>query len=98
MEMTGRVTRNAEVKTLKDGRKVVTFSIAINDNYKPKGSDEVKKLTTFVNCSYWMREGIAQYLTKGTLVEVQGRISVSAWTNASGEAKGSLDFHVNSIK
>jgi single-strand DNA-binding protein len=98
MEITGRLTQDATVNTVKDGRKVVRFAIAINDSYKPRGSEEWKKLTTYVNCSYWMREGIARYLTKGTLVEVQGRISVSAWTNSKGEAKGSLDFHVNSIK
>lgn len=98
MELTGRITANATVNTLKGERRVVRFSIAINDSYKPKGSEEWKKLTTYVNCSYWLREGIAKYLTKGTLVEVQGRISVSAWMNKEGEAKGSLDFHVNSIK
>ena len=98
MELTGRITANATVNTVKGDRKVVRFSIAINDSYKPKDSQEVKKLTTYVNCSYWMREGIARYLTKGTLVEVQGRIAVSAWLNKDGEPKGSLDFHVNGIK
>jgi single-strand DNA-binding protein len=98
MELIGRVTANATVNTTKDGRKVVHFSIAMNDSYKPKDSDEWKKLTTFVNCSYWMREGIAKHLLKGSLVEVYGRISVSAWTNVQGEAKGSLNFHVNNIK
>lgn len=98
MELTGRITANATVHTTKDGRKVVHFSIAMNDSYKPKGSNEVKKLTTYVNCSYWISDAIAKYLTKGSLVEVYGRISVSAWTNKDGEAKGSLDFHVNNIK
>lgn len=98
MELTGRVTADATVNTVKSGKKVVRFSIAINDSYKPKDSSEWKKLTTFVNCSYWLGEGIAKYLTKGLLVELQGRISVSAWTNAKGEPRGSLDLHVNSIK
>lgn len=98
MELFGRLTANAVVNTLKDGRKVVHFSLAINDSYKPKDSDEWKKLTTYVNCSYWLSEAVAKFLTKGALVEVYGRISVSAWVNAQGEAKGSLNFHVNNIK
>lgn len=98
MELIGRVTANATVNTTKDGRKVVHFSIALNDSYKPKDSDEWKKLTTYVNCSYWRREGISKHLLKGALVEVYGHISVSAWTNAQGEAKGSLNFHVKSIR
>lgn len=98
MELTGRITSDAKLSTLKDERKVVNFSIAINDSYKPKGSEVATKVTTYFNCSYWINPGIAQYLTKGTLVEVYGRISVNAWTNAEGEAKASLNFHVNSIK
>lgn len=98
MELTGRITANATVHTTKDDRKVVHFCIAINDSFKPKNSNEVRKLTTYINCSYWQREGIAMYLTKGTLVELFGRISVNAWVNTNGEAKASLNFHVSNIK
>ena len=98
MELVGRITKDAVVSQLKDERKVVNFSIAVNDNYRPKGSNEVKKITTFVNCSYWINAGIAPYLTKGILAEVSGRISVSAYTDLNKEAKGSLNFHVNNIK
>ena len=98
MEMTGRVTGDATVTTTKSGKKVVNFSIAINDNYKPKDSEEWKQFTTFVSCSYWRSETIAASIKKGMLVEVAGRISVSAWVNMKGEAKGTLNFHVNSIK
>lgn len=98
MELTGRIIADAKVSSLSDGRKVVRFSIALNDRYKPKGSDQWKQLTTFVNCSYWQREALAPFLTKGTLVELAGRISVSAWKDAGGEAKGSLDFFVSSVK
>ena len=98
MELVGRLTANAKVSTVKDDRKVVNFSIAINDSYKPKGGELVTKITTFVNCSYWINPAIAEHLTKSTLVELSGRIGVNAWTNAEGEAKASLTFHVNSIK
>jgi len=98
MELVGRLTADANVSTVKDERKVVNFSIAINDSYKPKGSEMVTKITTFVNCSYWINPAIAEHLTKSTLVELSGRIGVNAWTNAEGEAKASLTFHVNNIK
>ena len=98
MELVGRLTADAKVSTVKDERKVVNFSIAINDSYKPKGSEMVTKITTFVNCSYWRNSGIAEYLTKGALVEIFGRISANAWTNVNGEIKASLNFHVTSIK
>ena len=98
MEITGRITKDAALVKISAEKQVVNFSIAINDSYKPKGSEMVTKITTFVNCSYWINPAIAEHLTKSTLVELSGRIGVNAWTNAEGEAKASLAFHVNSIK
>jgi single-strand DNA-binding protein len=98
MEMTARLTGDAKTSTLKNDRQVVNFSVAINDSYKAKGSNEVTKVVTYVQCDYWVNPGIAIYLTKGTLVELQGRIGVSAYTGKDGEAKATLTFHVNTIK
>lgn len=98
MEIIGRLTADAKVNELKDGRNVVNFSLATNDNYKVKDSGEVKKVTTYFNCSYWVNANIAQHLTKGTLVELYGRIGVSTFTNKDGETKASLTFHANNIK
>lgn len=44
-----------------------------------------------------MNPGIAAYLAKGALVECFGRVRVIAWTNAEGEAKANLNFHMNNI-
>jgi len=98
MTIIGRLTKDAVVAQLKDERKVVNFTIAINDYYKPKGSDKGVSVTTFVNCAYWISAGIAEHLTKGSLVEVSGRLSVNAYTDMQGEAKGSLNCHANAIK
>ena len=98
MEITARLTGDAKISTLKNDRQVVNFSVAINDSYKPKGSTEPTKMVTYVQCDYWVNPGIAQYLTKGALVELQGRIGVNAYKGNDGEAKATLTFHVNSIK
>jgi single-strand DNA-binding protein len=98
MEITGRLTRDAVVaKTAKD-RQVVNFSIAVNDTYKTKDSNEVKKIVTFIDCSYWFSAGIAQWLKKGTMVELFGRIGVNAYLSSEGKAVGSLTFHTSNIK
>jgi len=98
MEITGRITKDAVVNQLKDERQVINFTVVINDYYKAKNSSEVKKITTYINCSYWLNSKIAERLTKGTLVELSGRIGVNAYTSLQGEAKASLTFHVNSLK
>ena len=98
MEMTARLTGDAKISTLKNEKQVVNFNVAINDSYKAKGSNETTKIVTYVQCDYWVNPGIAQYLTKGSLVELQGRIGVNAYTGKDGEAKATLTFHVNTIK
>ena len=98
MEIIGRVTKDAIVTKLKDERQVVNFSIALNDYYKPKGNEEAVKITTYVNCAYWINPKIAARLTKGKLVELYGRVGVNAYNNLQGEPKATLTFHVNSIK
>ena len=93
----GRITQNAKINTLKNDKKVVNFSVAINDSYKTK-QGERKEQTTYYNCSYWINAKIAEYLTKGTLVELSGRISSSAWIGKDGEIKSGLNFHTSNIK
>ena len=98
MEITARVTGDATVSTLKNEKQVVNFNVAINDSYRSKETAEIIKTVTYVQCSYWVNSKIARYLTKGTLVELQGRIGVTAYISKDGIAKGSLTFHVNRIK
>ena len=93
----GRITRNAEINTLKNDKQVVNFSVAINDSYKTK-QGERKEQTTYYNCSYWINAKIAEYLTKGTLVELSGRISSNAWIGKDGEIKSGLKFNTSRIK
>jgi single-strand DNA-binding protein len=93
----GRITKNAEIKSLKNDRQVVNFSVAINDSYKTK-QGERRELTTYYNCSYWISPNVAKVLTKGTLVELSGRISSSAWIGKDGEIRSGLNFHTSDIK
>lgn len=98
MEITGRLTADATATTTKTGKEVVNFNIAINDSYKSKGSSEATQLTTYVNCAYWQHVKAAEWLKKGVLVQLYGRIGMNVYTNMQGKAVGSLTFHVNDIK
>jgi len=97
MELTGRLTADAQVITTKNENKVVRFSVATNDRYKTR-EGEIKEFVSFFNCSYWIGTGVAEYLLKGALVELSGRVSASAYKNRNGEPRASLNFHVDRIK
>ena len=97
MDIVGRITQDAQVREVKNGSKVVSFSIAMNDSYRNKEGERVQ-LTSYVDCSYWNRTGIAGHLTKGLLVELSGRISPRAWIGSDGKPHGGLDFNTQTIK
>ncbi|MDV3876880.1 single-stranded DNA-binding protein [Flavobacterium plurextorum] len=97
MNITGRLTRNAEVRTLSNEKQVVNFSVAVNDSYRNKQGERVEQ-TTYFDCAYWITANVARLLTKGTLVELTGRVSTRAWVNKEGEARAGLNFHTSQIK
>lgn len=98
MEIIGRLTRDAVVAKTANDREVVNFSIAVNDSYKAKGSAEAVKIVTYIDCSYWLSSGVAQWLKKGAMVELFGRVGVNAYLNSEGKAMASLTFHTSNIK
>ncbi|MCV9926259.1 single-stranded DNA-binding protein [Flavobacterium sp. LS1R49] len=98
MEITGRITKDATIYKVNKDKEVVNFSIAINDTYKPKNSDKAKEIVTYIDCSYWLNAKIAEWLKKGALVQVTGRIGLNVYSSSDGKALGSLTFHTNNIK
>lgn len=98
METIGRITKDAVVHKVANDKQVVNFSIAVNDSYKPKGSTEYKNIVTYIDCSYWLSASLAQFLKKGTLVELFGRIGLNVYIASDSQAKGSLTFHTSNIK
>ncbi|MBR9776258.1 MAG: single-stranded DNA-binding protein [Cytophagales bacterium] len=97
MNITGRLTRNAEVRTLSNEKQVVNFSVAVNDSYRNKQGERVEQ-TTYFDCAYWITPNVARLLTKGSLVELTGRVSTRAWVSKDGEPRAGLNFHTSQIK
>lgn len=97
MNIIGRLTRNAEMRTLSNDKQVVNFSLAVNDSYRNKQGERIVQ-TTFFDCAYWVTPKIAEYLTKGALVELTGRVSAKAWVGRDGEPHAGLNFHTSQIK
>lgn len=97
MEIIGRLTANAQVSEIKDGRKVVNFNVAVNDYYKTKAG-EARKVTEFFRCAYWISPKVAKLLTKGTLESLYGRAGADAYMGKDGEPRASLRFHTSQIK
>jgi single-strand DNA-binding protein len=93
--ITGRITADAKVKTLKDKRQLVVFSIAVNHNYVVQG--EKKQDTNYYNCVYWISTKVVNLLTKGSIVSLCGHTSLNTYKDMAGDYHSYLTFHVNHI-
>ena len=74
--LTGRLTRDADLKYTASGTAMCRFSIAVNRRYKDPKSGEWKDDTTFVDVSVWREaaERCGKILKKGSPVHVEGRL------------------------
>ncbi|ASE62101.1 single-stranded DNA-binding protein [Chryseobacterium indologenes] len=96
MNITAKITRNAVVRTTNSGKEVVNFGVAIRHTFRNKSGEKISQ-PTFFDCAYWRTPNVAPYLTKGTVVELSGRITPSAWMDKEGKLRAGLNFHVSEI-
>lgn len=96
MNIIGRLTADAQVNTLPSETQVVNFSVAVNNSYKNKQGEKIEE-TAFYDCSYWRTTKVAEYLKKGTLVQLSGWVTPRAWINSDGEPRAGLNLRTKEI-
>lgn len=81
----GNVTKDPEVRALPSGQQVTSFSIATNRFYTDQ-SGQKKQEAEFHNivCFGKLADISSRYLTKGSLVLIEGRIKTRNWQNSAG--------------
>ncbi|MCG3140729.1 MAG: Single-stranded DNA-binding protein [Anaerolineae bacterium] len=82
----GRLGRDPEMRYTPSGKPVTSFSVAVSRTYtKPEG--ERVEETDWFNVVAWGRlaEICSQYLTKGSLVYVEGRLETRSWEGDNGQ-------------
>ena len=85
----GRLTRDPETKTTPSGQLVCNFGLATNRTWNNQETNQKEEKTEFHNIVLWRRlaEIASQYLTKGSLVLIEGRIQTRSWQDASGSKR-----------
>jgi len=85
----GRVTQDPQLRTTPSGQAVCNFSIATNRTWKNSQSNEKQEKAEFHNIVAWSRlaEIANQYLTRGSLVMIEGRIETRSWDDQSGNKR-----------
>jgi len=85
----GRVTQDPQLRTTPSGQPVCNFSIATNRTWTDPETKEKQEKAEFHNIVAWRRlaEITNQYLTKGSLVMIEGRIETRSWDDQSGNKR-----------
>ena len=87
VQLIGRLGRDPESKYTPTGRKVTHFSLAVTQRWKAAG--ETKEYTEWVNIEAWERLGeiCQEYLKKGSLVYLEGRLKTERYEDKEGETR-----------
>lgn len=85
----GRLTRDPELRQTQNGTAVTSFSLAVND----------REETNFFDCVAWKStaEFICQYLQKGSMIVVEGRLQTRDWKDQNGNKRKNTEIVVNRV-
>ena len=90
----GNVTRDPELRFTPGGAAVASFGLAWNKR-KQDGEDE----GSFFDVTCWrsLAENVAESITKGTRVVVQGTLSQRSWENQEGERRSKVEIVADEV-
>lgn len=83
--LVGNLGRDAETKFTPGGRSRTTFTVATSRSWKDAQTGETKEQTDWHNIVLWGSEKIAEYLTKGKTVYVEGRLTTRSYETNEGK-------------
>ena len=83
--LVGHLGRDAETKFTPGGVSMTRFAVATNRRWKDKDSGEWKEETDWSNVVLWRGENVANYLTKGKQIYVEGRLQTRSYEDKDGK-------------
>jgi len=93
----GRLVADPELKYTPSGVAVCTFGIAVN---RWQRSESGEKQTDFFDVTAWRHtaEFIANYLTKGSMVAVNGRLQQRSWVQQDGQKRSKIEVVASEVR
>ena len=92
----GNLTDDPELRFTPNGAPVANFTVAVTPRVKD-GDSWRDGETSFFRCTAWrsLAENLAESLTKGTRVMVQGRLQQRSWETDAGEKRSVVEVQVD---
>lgn len=81
--LVGRITKEVSLRKTQSGRSVASFTVACNRRFQSANGEQQ---TDFISCVAWGQTAdyMAQYIAKGTLIGVEGRIQTRNYDDVNG--------------
>lgn len=97
--LVGRLGRDPETRYTSGGQAVCNFSMATDETFKDRNGERQKR-TEWHRIAMWgkLAEIGQQYLKKGSLVYIEGRIQSREWTDKEGNKRTSHDIVANVMR
>lgn len=96
VSLTGRLTRDPELRKTQSGIAVATFTLAVARQYT---NSQGEREADFVNCVIWRKpaENLVNLVSKGSLIGVQGRIQTRVYEDKEGQKVHVTEIVVDSF-
>ena len=96
----GRLTRDPELRNTTTGQPVCSFGLATNRVWNDPNTKERKEQTEFHNIVLWRRlaEVASQYLKKGSLVLIEGRVQTRSWDDKTGNKRYTTEIVADNMQ
>ena len=96
----GRLGNDPEIKHLPSGGAVASISIACSEKWRDKETGQQKEKTEWIRCSAFgkLAEIMGEYLRKGALVYVSGKMQTRKYQDQSGQDRYSTEIVVSEMK
>ena len=97
--LVGRLGRDPETRYTGSGQAVANFSVATDESYKDRNGERQKR-TEWHRITAWgkLAEICQQYLKKGTMVYIEGRIQSREWQDKEGQKRTSFEIVANNFR
>lgn len=98
--LVGRLTRDPEMRTIPSGHSVCNFGLATNRVWNDRESGQKREETEFHNIVLWRRlaEIASQFLTKGSMVLIEGRLQTRSWEDQAGNKRYRTEVVADSMQ
>ncbi len=96
--LVGNLGRDAELRYTGSGAAVASFSVATTEVWKDKDGQKQEQ-TEWHRISLWGKqaETVAQYLTKGKQVYVEGRLQTRKWQDKEGQDRYTTEVKADRV-